>query len=167
MSIAQSLLPEFDAEMASTRKMLERFPAAQADFSPHAKSWPMDKLATHIANVPTWIGFTVTQDALDMAPGGVHLPQPETCTTAEALLAAFDANVVAARAALAATTDETILGNWSLLSNGQTFFTLPKLAVLRTFVMNHMIHHRGQLTMYYRLTDTPVPGLYGPSADEK
>ncbi len=166
MSIAQSLLPEFDAEMASTRKMLERFPAAHSEFTPHAKSWPMAKLASHIANVPTWIGYTVKQDSLDMAPGGVHLPQPALCTTAEALLATFDANVAAARADLAATTDETMAGTWSLLANGQTFFTLPKLAVLRSFVMNHMIHHRGQLTIYYRLNDIPVPGLYGPSADE-
>ncbi len=167
MSIAQSLLPEFDHEMAGTRKALERVPDSALAFTPHEKSLSMQGLVTHLANLPHWTSVTIETDELDMdSPEGTAQRVEPVGSTAEAL-ERFDRNVAAARDALAAASDETLLGPWTLRSGGQTAFTMPKVAVLRSFVMNHMIHHRGQLTVYLRMNDVPLPALYGPSADEE
>lgn len=166
MSISQALLPEFDQEMASTRKTLERVPDDKMGWRPHPKSFPMGTLARHVAQLPGWMTVTIKQDELDIvdAPG---YPPPEE-NTRKALLELFDKNVAEARTALAGVSDETLMKPWTLLvGGGHKAFTFPKIAVLRSFVMNHLIHHRAQLGVYLRLNDVAVPGLYGPSADER
>jgi uncharacterized damage-inducible protein DinB len=166
MGLSESLLPEFDNEMANTRKTLERVPHDKSDWKPHEKSTAMGGLATHLGNIPTWAVFTIDQDSLDLAPGGKPLPQAELAKSTEELLATFDTNVAKARAAIAGASDAEFYKPWSLLMNGNTILTMPKVAVLRNFVMNHLIHHRAQLGVYLRLNDIPVPSIYGPSADE-
>jgi len=166
MGIGQSMLPEFDQEMANTRKTLERVPDDKFEWTPHAKSFPMGKLATHLANLPSWTNVTIDMDEFDMAPGGVQMKTPE-CHSQKELLTTFDANVSKARKALEGITDEKVFQSWSLLASGEKLFSLPRIAVLRSFVMNHIIHHRAQLGVYLRLNDISVPALYGPSADEQ
>lgn len=166
MGISESLLPEFDNEMANTRKTLERVPVDKFDWKPHAKSAAMGGLATHLSNIPTWAVYTIDQDSLDLAPGGKPLPPTELAKSQAELLATFDTNAAKARAAIADASDAELFQPWSLMSNGNTILTMPKVAVLRSFVMNHLIHHRAQLGVYLRLNDIPVPSIYGPSADE-
>lgn len=166
MSIADSLLPEFDQEMAATRRVLERTPVKDVTWKPHAKSYALGKLATHIAMIPGWITPTLQQTELDLnPPGGSGYTEPELKSVA-GLLALFDENVKQARASLAKASDATLAGNWSLKSGGHTIFTMPRTAVLRGFIMNHLIHHRAQFTVYLRLRDVPLPPIYGPTADE-
>lgn len=166
MGLSQSLLPEFDHEMANTRKTLERVPHEKFDWKPHEKSMAMGGLATHLGNIPTWVNYTIGQDALDLAPEGQPLPQTELAKSEAELLSTFDENVAKARAAIDGASDEELFKPWTLLSNGSQILMLPKIAVLRSFVMNHLIHHRAQLGVYLRLNDIPVPSIYGPSADE-
>jgi uncharacterized damage-inducible protein DinB len=166
MGISESMLPEFDNEMANTRKTLERVPLEKSDWKPHEKSTAMGGLATHLSNIPTWVGYTIDQDSLDLAPGGKPMPPMEVAKSQEELLASFDANVAKARVAIAGASDADLFKPWSLMMNGNTLMTLPKVAVLRSFVMNHLIHHRAQLGVYLRLNDIAVPSVYGPSADE-
>jgi uncharacterized damage-inducible protein DinB len=165
MGLSQALLPEYDHEMANTRKTLERVPDDKFTWTPHAKSFPMGSLAGHLANLPSWGSLTIASDSFDINPGGVPQKSPEP-TSREAVLETFDKNAAATRAAIEGATDEELFKPWTLLSNGNTVLTLPKIAVLRSFVMNHMIHHRAQLGVYLRLNDIPVPSIYGPSADE-
>ena len=166
MPLNQSLLPEFDHEMANTRKTLERVPEGKFDWKPHEKSFSMGALATHLATLPSWGVVTIQQDSFDLAPGGDDLPKNEPVKSVKDLLARFDSNVAATRAALAEASDEELLKPWTLLKAGQTIFSLPRVAALRSFVMNHNVHHRAQLGVYLRLNDVPVPSIYGPSADE-
>ncbi len=166
MSIAASILPEFDMEMATTRRVLERVPNDKLAWKPHEKSMAMGQLAAHLGEMVSWTMPTISEDALDMNPPGGPAYQPPAMNSSAAILATFDEHVVAARAALAGVSDEDLMKNWSLLSGGQTLLTMPRVAVIRTFVMNHVIHHRGQLSVYLRLNDIPVPSIYGPSADE-
>lgn len=166
MSVGQSLLPEFDREMANTRKVLERIPEDKLDWKAPEKSNTIGWVGTHLANIPSWVEMTLNQDSVDVAPPGgepYRMPEAESVT---AMLEAFDKNVAAGRAALAAAGDEQLSEPWSLLSGGAAVFTMPRLAVLRSFVLNHSIHHRAHLCVYLRLNDAPVPALYGPSADE-
>lgn len=167
MSIADSMLMEFDNEMANTRKVLERVPDDRFDWAPHEKSMKLGRLTSHLATLPTWAVETFSNDGFDLAPPG-ETPQPApTFNTRKDALDAFDKNVADARAAIAAATDERMMGSWSLLMGGQALFTLPRVAVLRSFVMNHNIHHRAQLGVYLRLNDIPVPQTFGPTADER
>jgi len=166
MKLADVLLPEFDQEMANTRKTLERVPEGKAEFKPHPKSMPLARLAGHVAELPLWGATTLTQDAFDFAPPGGSQFQPTVMTSRAKLLEFFDDGVAKTRAALAAASDDAWQRPWSLLKGGQTIFTLPKLAVWRGFVMSHLIHHRAQLGVYLRLNNVPVPSIYGPSADE-
>jgi hypothetical protein len=166
MMISQSMLPEFDHEMANLRKTLERVPEGRPDFRPHPKSMPMARLAGHLAEIPTWAATTIDQDELDVNPPGGPKYEPYVMQSRGDLLAKFDGGLKEARAKLAATSDERMMGMWTLKNAGQTAMTMPRIAVLRSFVMNHMVHHRAQLGVYLRLNDVPVPGLYGPSADE-
>ena len=165
MPISQQLLPEFDNEMANTRKALERIPA-DFGWKPHEKSMTLGRLATHICEIPRWGAITVNTSELDLAPPGAPPYQPQTAASREDALAMFEKNAADARAALAGAADEHLMASWSLLMTGKTLFTMPRIAVLRGMVMNHLIHHRGQLTVYLRLLGVPVPALYGPSADE-
>ena len=166
MAIKEALLPEFDQEMASTRRTLERVPEEKFEWRPHAKSGTMGWLAGHLANLPRWTVFTINADELDLAAGGTAMEQPPMPTSTEEVLTTFDTHVSDARAAIAGASDDDLMKSWSLLQNGKTMMTLPKAAVLRSFVMNHVIHHRAQLGIYLRLNDLPVPSIYGPSADE-
>ena len=166
MSLSQTLLSEFDDEMAKTRSVLERCPEAKFSWKPHAKSGSMIWLASHLATMPDWTVLTLQQNSFDYAPPGVPPATPEPIGSVKQLLATFDAGVAGARAALAGASDDTMLQPWSLLAAGTPVFTMPRAAVYRSMIMNHMIHHRAQLGVYLRLNDVPVPGLYGPSADD-
>ena len=166
MALSQALLPEFDHEFAGTRKTIERVPDDKLAWKPHAKSFSMGDLAIHLAEIPGWMGATIDLDSFDVnPPSGQHYERPKLGSRQE-ILEAFDKNVATARATVAAASDEHLMKPWSLLSGGKPILTMPRIAVLRSFLMNHTIHHRAQLGLYLRLNDIPVPGLYGPSADE-
>jgi uncharacterized damage-inducible protein DinB len=160
------ILPEFEHEMSNTRKTLERVPDDKFSWKPHEKSMSLGGLATHLANIPSWTKETLARTELDISPPGEPEQRLEEKKSSAELLEAFDQNVSSARAALEAATDEEWQEKWSLLMGGKTIFTLPRTAVMRGFVMNHLIHHRAQLGVYLRLLDVPVPSIYGPSADE-
>jgi uncharacterized damage-inducible protein DinB len=150
--------------MGSTRRLLERVPEADFAWKPHDKSFPLGHLAGHIVNILQWVTITLDERSFDLAASGNERPTPPA-TKAE-LLQKFDANVTRARASIDAQTDPAFFAPWTLKQGDQELFTMPKLAVLRSFVMNHIIHHRGQLTVYLRLRNVPLPSIYGPTADE-
>lgn len=161
MSISESLLPEFDLEMATTRRLLERVPSDKGTWKPHQKSFSLGHLAQLVARMPGWNTGVMRETALDLGSfQGYSYEKTET------LLAEFDRNVREARAVLAAAKDADFMVPWSLKAGDRVFFTLPRLAVLRQNI-NHLIHHRGQLSVYLRLVDVPLPSIYGPTADEK
>jgi uncharacterized damage-inducible protein DinB len=166
MAIVDALLPEFDHEMANTRRVLERVPEDRLGWRPHPKSFTLGELATHVATLPSWVSLTLGKTELDLAPGGVPAPRTKEAESRAELLERFDGHVAKARAALSETSDAALFQPWSLLQNGKTILSMPRAAVLRGFVISHLIHHRGQLTVYLRMNDVPLPGLYGPSADE-
>jgi uncharacterized damage-inducible protein DinB len=164
--INQALLSEFDMEMANTRKTLERVPDDKLGWKPHEKSMTIGRLAGHLAELPWWGQVTIEHDNHDIAPQGAPPQQGMTAKSRQDALDAFDKNAAAMRAAVAGASDELLMKPWSLLKGGQPIMTMPKIAVLRGFVMNHTIHHRAQLGVYLRLNEIPVPSIYGPSADE-
>jgi len=166
MSIAQSLLAEFDHEMAGVRTELERLPDGKAAWKPHPKSMTLGRLASHLAELPQWGGFTMQLTELDIAPPGQPAPEAHNLATRAEILALFDRTTAEARKAIAGAADAEWMVPWTLKKGGATLFTLPRIAVVRSFVLNHMIHHRAQLGVYLRLLDVPLPSLYGPSADE-
>ena len=166
MPMSQALLPEFDHEMANTRKALERVPEEKFGWKPHEKSMTLGRLATHVAELTGWVPTTLESESFDFAPPGAPPIQPKTAGSRAELLEMFDKNVATARAAISGASDAQLMVPWTLLAGGKTIFSMPRIAVLRGMVMNHIIHHRGQLTVYLRLNDVPVPALYGPSADE-
>jgi uncharacterized damage-inducible protein DinB len=160
------LLPEFDQEMANTRKTLERFPEGKSDWKPHDKSMTLGRLAGHLAELPSLGALALRQDSLDFAPPGAPPMQAFTATSRAALLETFEKNMTNARTALAEASDAQLMKSWSLLRGGKSLFTMPRTDVVRSFMLNHMIHHRAQMGVYLRLNDIPVPSIYGPSADE-
>lgn len=165
MAIAESILPEFDHETATTRTLLERVPAEKAEWQPHVKSMSLGRLAMHIANLPNWATITLERREFDTnPPDGPRITSP-AFESAARLLQIYDANVSAARALLARTTDGEFMVQWTLKSGGKTMFCMPRIAVFRSFVLNHAVHHRGQLSVYLRLLDVPLPNIYGPTAD--
>jgi len=166
MPINQMLLPEFDVEMAKTRQTLERVPEDKFGWKPHEKSMTLVRLAGHIAEMPGWAVYTVNTDSLDVAPVNEPKYEPPKINSRKDILEIFDKNVKEARAAIERASDENLGQPWTLLGGGKTIFTMPRVAVLRSMVMNHIIHHRGQLGVYLRLNNVAVPGPYGPSADE-
>lgn len=162
MALIDALLPEFDHEMTTTRKLLERVPDEKFDWKPHAKSFSLGALATHLATLPTWGAETLSRSEIDIGTG-----QPPAALPSKAeVMATFDRNVAATRAALAGRSDADFTAIWTLKRDGHTLFSMPKSVVWRSFVLNHLVHHRGQLSVYLRLLDVPVPSIYGPSADE-
>ncbi len=166
MSYAEIVLPEFDQEMANTRKVLERIPEDKLDWQPHPKSHTIGWNANHLASLPDWLVNTLEKSSLDIAPvGGPRFQLPSFGTRKE-ILELFDRSVAAARKALVAAKDEDMAGMWTLLQGGNPIFSMPRSAVVRSFVLNHMVHHRAILCVYLRLNDIPVPGMYGPSGDE-
>jgi uncharacterized damage-inducible protein DinB len=162
MKMTDLFLGELERETASTRRTLERVPEGRYDWKPHDKSMGLGYLAELVARLPSWTVFTIKQDSLDLA---TYKSQP--LRTSRELLKEFDASVAAAREALANTTDEHLLKPWRLLVAGQVVMEQVRHVVLRDSVFSHLAHHRGQLTVYLRLLDLPVPAIYGPSADEK
>jgi uncharacterized damage-inducible protein DinB len=166
MKLSDLFLPEFDQEMTTARKTLERIPEDKLSWKPHEKSMPLGRLAGHVAELAGWAVPTLTQDSLDFAPPGGQPMQPTIATSRKQVLEIFDKNREESRRAIAGVSDEDLMKNWSLLRGGQTLMTMPRIAVLRSFCINHIIHHRAQLGVYLRLNDIPVPSVYGPSADE-
>lgn len=166
MAIRDLMLPEFDHEMAVTRKTLERVPEGKCDWTPHERSMKLGRLAGHIAELPAFGSATLDLDSFDIAPPDAPPRQPNVMTSRQQVLELFDKNVAAARASLAKATDEQLMRSWSFQRAGKPLVTVPKVAAFRSFVLSHVIHHRGQLSVYLRLNNAPVPSIYGPSADE-
>jgi uncharacterized damage-inducible protein DinB len=163
MSLVPALLAELDQEAASTRRILARIPADQGDYKPHAKSMSLGQLAVHVAELYSWLEVTLANNELDFA---ARPYQPAPFVSGEELVARMDGYLAIGRPILEASTEATLAEPWTMRAGDKVFFTMPKGAVLRTFVYNHIVHHRAQLTVYLRLLDLPIPGLYGPSADE-
>jgi uncharacterized damage-inducible protein DinB len=161
MSIAETLLPEFDQEMATTRKLLARVPSDKGQWKPHPKSFSLGHLAQLVSWMPGWITNALRETTLDLAKAGGY-----SYETTETLLAGFDKNVREAREAIVASKDADYAVEWRLKRGDQVFLTLPRASVVRMHV-NHLIHHRGQLSVYLRLNDVPLPMIYGPTADER
>lgn len=161
MTIGRSMLPEFDQEMTITRRVIARVPDDDGDWKPHPRSFSMAHLAQLVTWIPGWIGNTATQATLELTSAPGYSNQPTT-----ALLAQFDRNVAEARSALDAIGDTEMGAPWSLTRGGTALWTAPRGVVIRNHI-SHLIHHRGQLTVYLRLRDVPVPSIYGPSADER
>lgn len=164
MAIRDMILPEFDMEVANTRKILERLPDDKFDWQPHPKSMKLGALAGHLIDVLGWTVETLTQDGYDVGASDMKMPEPPK--NRQEALDRFEKTVIKARAALAAVTDEALMLPWSMHKGEQVFFTMPRIAVLRGFVLNHSIHHRAQLGVDLRLNDVPLPNIYGPTADE-
>ena len=162
MPLNQALLPEFDHEMANTRKSLERIPDGKFDWKPHQKSMTLGGLATHLATINHWADAIIGLDSFDVKTAP---PQP-SLKSREEILDAFDKNTATARKAIAGASDEQLMKRWALLNGTNEIFSLPRIGVVRSFILNHTIHHRAQLGVYLRLNDIPVPSIYGPSADE-
>lgn len=167
MAIKDSLLPEFDQEMAATRRTLERVPDGKSDWRPHPKSMPLGRLATHVAEISTWIVNSLTKTELDLSPPPGQTWNPNILESRAERLAYFDKNRGEARAALEQSPDAAFMVPWSLKKGPVVLMTLPRAAVYRGFCMNHLIHHRAQLGVYLRLLDVAVPSTYGPTADEQ
>lgn len=168
MSISDLLVPEFDSEIAVTRRVLERVPdgEGQGEWKPHEKSFPMGHLAQLVARLPGWVGMMMDRTELDISPvDGPKFPGYSFEKTAT-LLDEFDRNAAAGRAALAAASDADFEAPWTLKRAGQVMMTQSRYQMLRSMVLNHLVHHRAQLGIYLRLADLPVPMMYGPTADE-
>jgi uncharacterized damage-inducible protein DinB len=166
MSYAETLLPEFDQEMANTRKVLERIPDDKLDWKPHPKSNTIGWNANHLADIPNWIFVALTTPSLDIAPPDGPKYESSALTRRDEILQLFDRNVAAARQAIVEAKDEDLGQTWTLLQAGKVFFALPRSAMVRGFGLNHLIHHRAHLCVYLRMNGVPVPGMYGPSGDE-
>lgn len=167
MSLSQALLPEIDQETATTRRVLERIPEDRLDWKPHAKSMSLRQLGAHVANLMNWGKITLQEDEFDVAqPANAKMSGMPTAESKQEMLESFDRLAAEFRELLQGADDAVFGQPWTLRNGDHVIFTQPKAAVLRGFVMNHLIHHRGQLTVYLRLNDVPVPSVYGPTADE-
>ena len=163
MSIAQGFLAELSHEAGVTRGKIERVPDDKLDYKPHEKSMTMRALIGHIAEAPQWGAAMVSQDEFDMNPDEYT---PASPASVKETLELFDNSIAAVREVLEGTSDERMMATWKMSVRGKPVMEMPRAAVLRSFVMNHMIHHRAQLGVYMRLNDIPLPAIYGPSADE-
>jgi len=164
MPMKDALLPEFDHEMGTTRRLLERVPEDRLGWQPHQKSMTLGRLATHVAEIPHWAQTIIKDSVFDFKPGEFV---PRTVASRAELLKTFDDSAAAARALIAAAGDGELMATWTMKSGGQEVLSMPKAACWRRFVMNHLIHHRGQLSVYLRENNVPIPPIYGPSADER
>jgi uncharacterized damage-inducible protein DinB len=163
MTIGNTLAAEMTHEAGTTRKIIERLPAEKFDWKPHEKSMTLGRLATHIIEMMSWTKTTCTEDGLDFSKMDYTPPVHETTAS---MLEAFDKNVTDSLATLNSVTDAELMKPWCMRNGEKIYFEMPRIAVMRSFVMNHVVHHRGQLAVYIRLLDIPVPEIYGPSADE-
>ena len=166
MNSAETILPEFDREMANTRKLLERVPEDKLDWQADPQSHTIGWNANHLAEIPGWVEGVLTAPSWDIAPSGGEPYQSPKLTSRQEILDLFDRNVAAASKAIAAVKDDQMTQSWSLLKAGTPLFTMPRVSMIRSFVLNHLIHHRAILCVYLRLNYIPVPGMYGPSGDE-
>jgi uncharacterized damage-inducible protein DinB len=160
--IKDGLVAEYDHEMGTTRKLLERLPEAQLSWKPHEKSMSLGGLATHVATIPHWAGLILNEPFFDLASAP---PSSEAKTSREDILNLFDESTRRARVSMDKS-DAEYAARWALKRAGQEMFSMPRIAAFRSFVLSHIIHHRGQLSVYLRLNNVPVPAIYGPSADE-
>lgn len=163
MKMSEPLVMELEQEAQSTRKMLERLPADKLTWKPHEKSMTLGRLAMHLAEIPGWVNATLLADELDFEKMDY---KPVEAASSEEAVKKFDETLAAAIETLKKTDDAEMMKNWTMRSGDQVYFTMPKIAVLRGFVYSHLVHHRGQMSVYLRLLDVPVPGSYGPSADD-
>ena len=166
MALAKALLPEFEHEMATLRRVIERIPSDRMDYRPHAKSFTLHDLANHLVTIPGWTVSTLKETELDFGLPETRAKQPKPSATTAGLLRTLDAGVEGALSALNQASDEDFQVIWTLKNEGQVLMAMPRIAVYRGFVMNHLIHHRAQVAVYLRMLDVPVPSIYGPSADE-
>ncbi len=162
MSMSQALLAEFTHEAGSTRKMLEVLPEDKLGWQPHEKSMTLSRLAGHIAEIPLWASKMVGHDELDMGEGNF---QPLTPDTVAELLEAHDTNVASFQGAVDGADDETLMKSWALRTGDHEHLKMPCAIAMRSFILNHIVHHRGQLSVYLRHLDVPLPQVYGPTAD--
>jgi len=162
MNVRESLLPEFDHETTMTRVVLERLPEAAFEWRPHPKSYTLGGLATHLAQIPHWGTSILTKDFYDLASSTTREP----LTSLQAVLDTFDGHVREVRSALVGLTDGQLLQPWVLRRAEKIVLSMPRVSALRGFVVRHLVHHRGQMTVYLRLNGVPLPPLYGPTADE-
>lgn len=163
MSLGASIASELEQEARSTRKLLERVPEQHFDWKPHPKSMSLRELASHVVDSMGWVDVTLNQDVFEMDPTSY---KPYRAQSRKELLQKLDTNVTHAVKAIKGVSDAKLMETWSMKVAGKTAFSMPKIAVLKTFIINHQIHHRGQLDVYLRLKDVPLPQIYGPSADE-
>ena len=161
--IAAGIVGELEHEAAITRKLLERAPEDRFDWEPHEKSMTLGRLASHCVETLKWLNVIVNQDVFEMDPNSYT---PFQAGSQSELLETFDANVESAKEVMHNQTDEKLLANWQMKTGGEVTLEMPRIAVIHGFVLNHLVHHRGQLSVYLRWNDIPVPSIYGPSADE-
>ena len=166
MNLTELFLADLDREAGANRRVLERVPLGQPDWKPHEKSMALGYLATLVATMPSWIALIIDQDEFDLRPQGAPPSRPPQPTTTQELLESLDKSVAKGRQALSQTTDEHLMKNWRLLVTGQVIDERPRYVMIQDSVFGHLAHHRGQLTVYLRLTGALVPAIYGPSADE-
>ena len=164
MSIAERYLEELKQEAVTTRKILKIVPLEKGDWKPHVKNFSLLQLASHVAELPSYLTMTISQDELDFAKSNYKPPVP---ASSEELLSIFEKNLKNAEEALSGCSDDEMKKNWTMRNGDTIFFSSPKESVIRTFCLNHLVHHRAQLGLYLRLLDVPIPGSYGPSADNK
>ncbi len=162
-TLGTAFLAELEQEAKVAREVLSRVPADKFDWKPHDKSMSFGKLASHVAEMVSWTGPTLDHPELDFAKMDYKPFEPKTT---EDLLEFFDKNLAEAAEVLKNMTDDRFMESWSLRNGEKVYFTMPKIVAMRSFVMNHIVHHRGQLSVYLRLNDIAVPSMYGPSADE-
>ena len=167
MNVAEAFLADFKMEMAKTRRMLECIPDDALDFQPHPKSMTLGRLAGHIAEMPDWGTNTAQLDELDVQPPAGDGYKPFEADTPARALEFFDRAVSEAAEAIGKVSDEAMHADWTLKANGHPLFTMPRISVLKSMILSHIIHHRAQLSVYLRMNDVAVPGMYGPSADER
>jgi uncharacterized damage-inducible protein DinB len=163
LTTKDTLLPEFDQETAATRRLLERLPEASFGWRPHDRSFDLGGLATHLAQIPHWGVAILKHDAYDLAAAR---PASTALTSVAAVLDRFDRHVAEVRGAIVAAPEGHLLAPWALRRGSQLILSVPRIAALRSFVVHHTVHHRGQMTVYLRLLGVPLPPLYGPTADE-
>lgn len=162
MNPIDAILMEMSQEAATTRRLLERVPAQHLTWKPHTKSMTMGRLATHIAEIPGWVSTILDQDGFDIGAGD-HTPQ--TAGSVAEVLEMFDRNMVVVEAAIRRQTMDRLSATWRITKQGQVMVEMPRMGVIRSLLLNHLIHHRGQLSVYLRLKDVPLPSIYGPTAD--
>lgn len=164
MPMIDAVLAEFQHEAATTRRLLERVPEQKFDWKPHEKSMTLGQLTHHIAEMPGWMAVVGHQDELDMAQ---EQERPEPPTSTSQLLELYDQSVETFRQKAAGLSDGEMMKPWKLRSGEEIHFEIPRAAAVRTFILNHLVHHRGQLSVYLRLLEVPLPSIYGPTADDR